>query len=84
MGRLVAALLLAFLILMALRALRLALAGPRRPAGSGGDRPLVEGDMTRDPICGAFVDPRAGFAVRRAGQTVLVCSEKCRARLEGS
>jgi hypothetical protein len=74
-----------FMFLTVLRGLRIFLAAFLRPGGSAaGDRtrggaPAVrDGEMVRDPICGTWVDRRLALTARRAGETVLVCSEKCR------
>lgn len=82
MARLFLAVILVFLVLLALRAVRLALSGlfPR-----GSDRRAsapVEAEMVRDPVCGAWVDRRIAQSVPRAGKTVPVCSDRCRMALE--
>jgi hypothetical protein len=69
-----------FLALGVLRVARLLLdagRGRRRPS-----RPLVESEMVRDPVCGTWIDRRLALAGMRAGQSVAVCSEKCRRALE--
>lgn len=76
-----------FMFLTVLRGLRIFLAAfLRRPgspgaARSGGAR---DGEMVRDPICGTWIDRRLALPGRRAGETVPVCSEKCRTALEAS
>jgi hypothetical protein len=42
----------------------------------------VEGEMVRDPICGTWVDRRLAVVGRRGGESVAVCSDDCRRRLE--
>ena len=77
---------LVFAVLLLLRALRLASAavaaffGP--PDGSRGPSPAIEGEMVRDPVCGAWVDRRLALAGRRGSEWLPVCSEKCRGELE--
>ena len=44
----------------------------------GGAPAVGDGEMVRDPICGTWVDRRLALTAQRAGETVLVCSEKCR------
>lgn len=82
MTRVAAVLLLVFVGLLLLRALRLfverwlqRLVSSRRPA------PEV-GEAARDPICGAWFDRRLAVAGRRGAEVVEVCSEGCRRRLE--
>ena len=80
MARVVLVLVAIFAVLLLLRALRLLAAGwlranRRRP-------PAVEGEMARDPICGAWFDRRLAVTARQAGKPVEVCSEACRRRLE--
>jgi hypothetical protein len=38
--------------------------------------------MARDPICGSWFDRRLTVAARLGTETVEVCSETCRRRLE--
>lgn len=57
------------------RTLLARLRAPRRP-------PAIEGDMARDPVCGAWFDRRLAVRGRRGADTVEVCSEDCRRRLE--
>jgi len=38
--------------------------------------------MVRDPVCGTWLDRRLAVAARRGAETVSVCSENCRRRLE--
>jgi hypothetical protein len=87
-ARLIAVVVLVFLVLLALRALRLLLvsvfppSGARRRAPDARGRTAIEAEMVRDPVCGAWVDRRIALAGRRGAETVAVCSETCRARLE--
>jgi len=79
-ARAVLVLVAVFAILLLLRALRLLAAqwlgaSRRRP-------PAIEGEMARDPICGAWFDRRLAVTARQAGRPVEVCSEACRRRLE--
>jgi hypothetical protein len=82
LARLVLALLLVFLALAVLRALRVLMAGwmrGGRPAG----RPLpTEGQMARDPVCGVWFDRRLAVAGRLGDERIEVCSDACRRRLE--
>ena len=78
-----------FMFLTVLRGLRIFLAaflgrpGPSRDARvPGGSGRIREAEMVRDPVCGTWVDRRLALVVERAGETVPVCSEKCRASLE--
>ncbi len=75
-------LLLAVLVLLAVRAVLRLLGGildgatPRPRAGSG---PPEKGErMLRDPVCGTFVVPSRSLAVREKDGIVYFCSEKCR------
>ena len=73
-----------FAVLLVLRALRMFAAGyfprprARKPPGS------IEGEMVRDPVCGTWIDRRLALAAKSSGEWVPVCSEKCRADLEGA
>ncbi len=74
-----------FMFLTVLRGLRIFLAAFLRPGGSaaggrtrGGAPAVRDGEMVRDPICGTWIDRRLALTAERAGETVLVCSEKCR------
>jgi hypothetical protein len=81
MARVALFLLVLFLILLALRILRIALsslAGPRTAPRSA----AVEGEMVRDPVCGTWIDRRLALAGRRGEHWLPVCSEKCRRSLE--
>ena len=76
-------LLLLFLALLALRALRLFLAtllgtGPSRPSSSG----AIEGEMVRDPVCGVWIDRRLAVSAGSGSRAVPVCSEACRQAAE--
>jgi hypothetical protein len=79
-----------FVVLGILKVLRLFLAGGsaarRRGAGEAptGRRSAgaAEGEMIRDPVCGTWIDRRLAVFGRRGGETVPVCSDSCRRRLE--
>ena len=82
MARLVVLLVLVFVALWLVRTIRVLLVtllasrrAPRRP-------PAIEGEMARDPVCGAWFDRRLAVRSRRGPDTVEVCSEACRRRLE--
>jgi hypothetical protein len=86
MARLILFLLVLFFLLTVLRGLRIFFravfpknearaAGPSRPA-------RLEGEMIRDPVCGTWLDRRLALPARRGAETVSVCSEDCRRRLE--
>jgi YHS domain-containing protein len=79
MSRVVLFLLVLFLILLVLRALRIFLA---RLAARTGGGPAIHGEMVRDPVCGTWIDRRLAIAGRRGGEWLPVCSEKCREKLE--
>ena len=86
MARIAVLLFLVFLVLFALRILRAMvetfLAGRRQaPRTSAG---AIEGEMVRDPVCGTWIDRRLALAAKSAGEWVPVCSENCRARLQGT
>jgi hypothetical protein len=75
---------LVFVVLGILRALRLFLGqlrvgAPRREVPR---RPAAEGEMVRDPVCGTWIDRRLALPVRQGRDTVSVCSEECRRLLE--
>ncbi|HKF42108.1 MAG TPA: hypothetical protein VKG01_03320 [Thermoanaerobaculia bacterium] len=84
MARLFLLLFLVFALLLAMRVLRvlaenfLASRRPRPPAAA------IEGEMVKDPVCGTWIDRRLALAARSAGEWVPVCSEQCRARLQGT
>jgi len=42
----------------------------------------LDGEMIRDPVCGTWLDRRLALPARRGAETVSVCSEDCRRRLE--
>jgi hypothetical protein len=82
MARAILLVVLLFAALFLVRTLRalvmqwLGRAGPaRRP-------PPVEGEMARDPVCGAWFDRRLAVAAGSGAGRVEVCSEACRRRLE--
>lgn len=85
MARAVLLLFALFLFLTVLRGLRIFFAAVFRPPQSrGAARPGAtrEGEMVRDPVCGTWIDRGLALTVRRGGETVAVCSEKCRKALE--
>lgn len=69
-----------FLALGMLRVLRLLLTAP--PAKKPRAPRAVEGEMVRDPVCGTWVDRRLAVTGHRGGESVAVCSDDCRRRLE--
>ena len=79
-----------FLFFGILKVLRLFLSGgaaaKRRGAGEAptGRRSAgtSEAEMIRDPVCGTWIDRRLAVFGRRGGETVPVCSDGCRQRLE--
>jgi hypothetical protein len=82
-ARAVLVLVLVFLALLALRALRLALA--RLVAGTRAPRPAArQAEMARDPVCGTWFDRSLAVRGLRGGESIEVCSEGCRRRLEAS
>ena len=41
--------------------------------------------MTRDPVCGAYVEPRTAHArMEHEGTTYYFCSERCQATFQGN
>ena len=85
MTRVAILLFLVFLVLFALRLLRILIeafwkGGARRASPP----PVLEAEMVRDPVCGTWIDRRLALAARSAGGWVPVCSEACRARLQGT
>jgi hypothetical protein len=81
MARIALFLFLLFAALLVLRALRIFLERWARSAGAAG-RPQVDGELVRDPICGAWIDRRLAIAGRRGEEWHPVCSESCRKTLE--
>ncbi len=81
MARIALFLVVLFLFLLVLRALRLFFAARSGPPGQGTP---IEGEMVRDPVCGTWVDRRIAIAVRRGDEWLPVCSEKCRRKLESA
>ena len=82
MARVVLVVVLLFAALWLLRTIRILLASMLERLRASRRRPAVEGEMARDPICGAWFDRRLAVPVRRGSETVEVCSEACRRRLE--
>jgi hypothetical protein len=89
-ARVVLYLLVLFFLLTVLRGLRIFFHAvfprgvPRAGAGGGQPRTALEGEMVRDPVCGTWLDRRLAVAARRGGETVPVCSDDCRRRLEAA
>lgn len=86
MGRLLLFLFALFLFLTVLRGLRIFFAAVFRPQGSraarsGGTR---EAEMVRDPVCGTWIDRGIAVLGKKGAETVPVCSEQCRQRLEAA
>jgi hypothetical protein len=87
MGRLVLFLVVLFLFLTVLRGLRIFFTAVFRSQGragaprQGGTR---EAEMVRDPVCGTWIDRGLAVLVRQGAETVPVCSEQCRRRLEAA
>lgn len=77
-------LLLAILVMVVARALRLLLSGMKQGlAGGGKPRPPAQGvRMVRDPVCGMFIVPSRALVVDDRGQARYFCSEKCRAEYQ--
>jgi hypothetical protein len=88
MARLILFVFLLFLLLTVLRGLRIFFTAvfrpPAPPRGSARPGGTLEGEMVRDPICGTWIDRRLALTGRKEGQTVAVCSEKCRQALEAA
>ena len=84
MGKVVLYLFLLFLFLTVLRGLRIFLAAVFRPQWPRAARPggTREAEMVRDPVCGTWIDRGLAVLVRRGAETVPVCSDECRRRLE--
>ncbi|HEY2796694.1 MAG TPA: hypothetical protein VGK26_02285 [Thermoanaerobaculia bacterium] len=86
MLRFVLLIVVVFMFLTVLRGLRVFLAAFLRPGGAAarGASPasrVQDGEMVRDPVCGTWIDRRLAVTGHRSGETVLVCSEKCRTAL---
>ena len=85
MSRAAVAVLLVFLILAILRVARPLLHAARARAARGERAPRpIEAEMVRDPVCGTWIDRRLTVPGRRGAETVPVCSEQCRRRLESA
>jgi hypothetical protein len=85
MARLILLVLVVFFLLTVLRGLRIFFRAvfPKGVPRSGGTAPrALEGEMVRDPVCGTWLDRRLAVAARRGSDTVAVCSDDCRRRLE--
>jgi YHS domain-containing protein len=87
MSRLLLFLFALFLFLTVLRGLRIFFAAVFRPHGAsgaarqGGTR---EAEMVRDPVCGTWIDRTIAVLGRKGAETMPVCSEECRRRLEAT
>ena len=86
MARLILFVLVLFFFLTVLRGFRIFFRAvfPKSEGrvGSAAPRTKLEGDMIRDPVCGTWLDRRLAVAARRGAETVSVCSEDCRRRVE--
>jgi hypothetical protein len=85
MARLLLLVFVLFLLLTVLRGLRIFFTAVFRKPGPGGTtRPGAAHaeEMVRDPICGTWIDRRLAVVGRRGAETIPVCSEDCRRRLE--
>jgi len=86
MGRLILYLLVLFFLLTVLRGFRIFFRAvfPKNegPGRAAAPRTALEGEMVRDPVCGTWLDRRLALPARRGADTVSVCSEDCRRRVE--
>ena len=84
MGRLVLLVVAVFFFLTVLRGLRIFFAAVLRPGRGGAPRAggVREAEMVRDPVCGTWIDRGMAVLASRDGETVPVCSDECRRRLE--
>ncbi len=71
---------LAFLLLAVVRVLRPLLVKWRSKSAARS----VEAELVRDPVCGTWIDRRVALSGARRGETVPVCSERCRRLLESA
>jgi YHS domain-containing protein len=78
--RVAAIVVLAFVFLALLRIARVSFERRRRRKADRG----AAAELVRDPVCGTWIDQRLALSGRRAGETVSVCSENCRRRLESA
>ena len=78
--RVAAVVVLAFVFLALLRVARVSFERWRRSPTAR----AAPAELVRDPVCGTWIDRRLALSGRRAGQTVSVCSESCRRRLESA
>jgi hypothetical protein len=85
-GKLLLYVLVLFFLLTVLRGFRIFFRAvfPKNEVPRPGPRGVLEGEMVRDPVCGTWLDRRLAVAARRGAETVPVCSEDCRRRLEAS
>ena len=87
MGPIVLFLVVLFLFLTVLRGLRIFFAAVFRSQGrAGAPRPggTREAEMVRDPVCGTWIDRGLAVLVRKGADTVPVCSDECRRRLQAA
>jgi len=78
---------LLFLLLTVLRGLRIFWNAYFRGSQTGSfprKGGVREAEMVRDPVCGTWIDRSLALSARRGGETVPVCSENCRNRLEAA
>jgi len=79
MARLLLLVFVLLLLMTVLRGLRIFFTAVFRKPGPG---PAREQEMVRDPVCGTWIDRRLALEGRRGADSVPVCSEDCRRRLE--
>ena len=42
------------------------------------DRPLIDDEMVKDPVCGMYVPQQESFSLQQHGQVHYFCSDTCR------
>lgn len=87
MARLALAAFVVFMFLTVLRGLRIfwnAFFRRPRPDADARGRGVREAEMVRDPVCGTWIDRELALPASRGGETVPVCSERCRNLLEAA
>ncbi len=74
--------LVAILLLLVLRAIRLLVRGITQAAGPAPPhrRPSTPVKLVRDPICGTHVSPATSLSLTASGATHYFCSEECRTK----